>query len=261
LSPVIGAEIGDVDLTGALDPPVVSEIKRALTEYSVVFFRDQPLTIEQHVRFARLFGELFIHPASKALEGHPALIPIKADATSSQVAGEIWHTDTSCERAPPMGSILHLHVVPPVGGDTLFASMYAAYEGLSSTMRAMLVGLTAHHSGDKAFRGYYGDARQYPNADHPVICRHPVSGRPLLFVNRFYTTRINGLPGEESDQLLRFLFQHIETPEFQCRFRWHPNSIAFWDNCCTQHRALFDYFPAERRGYRIQIQGQAPAMA
>jgi len=182
---------------------------------------------------------------------------------AGRVAGEEWHTDTSCETAPPMGSVLHLHTIPPVGGDTLFASMYAAYEALSPSMKATLAPLTAHHSGGAAYRGYYADTagKTYPEADHPIVCVHPESGRKLLFVNSFYTTRINGLPRAESDQLLAFLFRHIETPEFQCRFRWQPYSVAFWDNRCTQHRAIWDYFPQLRSGFRIQIEGAAPVAA
>jgi len=258
LSPNIGAEITGVDLTRQLDNSTLAAIREVFVENGVVFFRDQALDHDQHKAFAKLFGKLFVHPASTPVAGHPELIPIKADENSTKVAGEEWHTDTSCEAAPPMGSILHLQVVPEVGGDTLFASMYAAYEGLSAPMRARLERFTAHHSAEAAYRGYYGEVRQYPKADHPVICVHPESKRKLLFVNRFYTTRINELTQKESDELLQFLFHHIETPEFQCRFRWQPNSIAFWDNRCTQHRAIWDYFPQRRSGFRVQIQGEAP---
>lgn len=255
LSPNIGAEVLGVDLSTPLDGETLGEVKRALIENGVIFFRDQTLTIDQHKAFGRLWGELFVHPASTPVEGHRDIVPIKADANSTKVAGEQWHTDTSCDEAPPMGSILHMHIVPDVGGDTLFASMYAAYDALSSSIKTMLDDKTAHHSGDAAFRGFYNQDRKYPNADHPVVCLHPELGRRLLFVNRFYTTQINGLPQRESDDLLQFLFRHIETPEYQCRFRWYRNSIAFWDNRCTQHRAIFDYHPNVRSGYRIQIQG------
>lgn len=263
LSPNIGAEIGNVDLTAPLPDAVLREVRQALVEHQVIFFRDQRMTIDQHKAFAQGFGPLFVHPASKPVQGHRELIRIHADANSTKVAGEEWHTDTSCEPVPPMGSVLHLHTIPPVGGDTLFASMYAAYEALSPSMKATLAPLTAHHSGGAAYRGYYADTagKTYPEADHPIVCVHPESGRKLLFVNSFYTTRINGLPRAESDQLLAFLFRHIETPEFQCRFRWQPYSVAFWDNRCTQHRAIWDYFPQLRSGFRIQIEGAAPAAA
>jgi taurine dioxygenase len=261
LTPHIGAEIHGIDVSGDVEGPVLAELKQALTDNLVIFFRDQSLTIDQHKAFGRKFGELFIHPATNRVDGHPELIPVKADENSTKVSGETWHTDTSCDPAPPMGSILHMHVVPPAGGDTLFASMYAAYDGLSESMKMMLAGLSAHHSGN-AFRGFgYDKTKSYPEADHPVVCRHPESGRKLLFVNRFYTTHINELPRQEGDEMLQFLYRHIETPEFQCRFRWYPNSIAFWDNRCTQHRAIFDYHPQRRSGLRIQIEGAAPVAA
>jgi taurine dioxygenase len=260
LSPNIGAEISGVDLSRPIDADVLAEVRSALTENQVIFFRDQRMTVDQHKDFARHFGPLFVHPASKPVEGHRELIRIHADEKSTKVAGEEWHTDTSCEPAPPMGSILHMHTVPEVGGDTLFASMYAAYEALSPTMKQTLDPLTAHHSGGAAYRGFYDDTggRTYPEADHPIVCVHPDSGRRLLFVNSFYTTKINGLSKTESAKLLEFLFRHIETPEFQCRFRWRPYSVAFWDNRCTQHRAIWDYFPQKRSGFRIQVEGRAP---
>jgi taurine dioxygenase len=261
LTPHIGAEISGVDLTKPIDQATYTEIRRALVENLVIFFRDQAITVDQHKTFANLFGELFSHPASTPIAGYPEVIPIKADENSKKVAGEVWHTDTSCNAVPPMGSILHMHVVPEVGGDTLFASMYAAYEALSQTMKTALEGMTAHHSGTKAYQGYLDNNKVYPNADHPVVCVHPESGRKLLFVNRFYTTRINELPQQESDDLLQFLLRHVETPEFQCRFRWRKNSIAFWDNRCAQHRAIFDYWPNRRSGYRIQVQSQAAMSA
>ena len=263
LSPNIGAEIGNVDLCVPMPDPVLSEIRQALVENQVIFFRDQPMSVEQHKAFARMFGELFVHPASTPVAGHRELIRIHADEKSTKVAGEEWHTDTSCNEAPPMGSILHLQVVPEVGGDTLFASMYAAYEALSPAMKETLGQLTAHHSGGAAYRGFYEDTagKTYPESDHPIVCVHPESGRKLLFVNSFYTTHINGLAKRESAQLLEFLFRHVETPEFQCRFRWRPQSVAFWDNRCTQHRAIWDYFPSRRSGYRIQIEGRAPVAA
>jgi taurine dioxygenase len=262
LTPNIGAEVFGVDLTRPLPAEALVEVRRAFTENGVIFFRDQTLSIAQHMAFAANWGDLFVHPASKPVEGYKELIRIYADENSKKVAGEAWHTDTSCEASPPLGSMLHMHVVPETGGDTLFASMYAAYDALSPSMKTLLEGKTAHHSGTLAYRGYYENQdKKYPNADHPVICVHPDSGRKLLFVNRFYTTRINELPESESDDILRLLLRHIEQPEFQCRFRWKPNSIAFWDNRCTQHKAIFDYFPNRRMGYRVQIQGKPPIAA
>jgi taurine dioxygenase len=160
-----------------------------------------------------------------------------------------------------MGSILYMHELPPVGGDTLFASMHAAYDALSDAMKRFLEGLTAMHEGEHVYRGRYGvkdEGRVFPKAEHPVIRTHPVSGRKALFVNRGFTTRIVQLQRLESDALLQLLFRHIETPEFQCRFRWRERSVAFWDNRSVQHHALWDYFPQRRHGHRVTIRGDKP---
>jgi taurine dioxygenase len=177
------------------------------------------------------------------------------------VAGEDWHSDVSCDPEPPMGSVLYMKELPAVGGDTLFASMYAAYDALSEPMKRMLEGMTALHRGEHVYRGRYGvnDAgRVFPEAEHPVIRTHPVSGRKALFVNRFFTTRIVQLSRLESEGVLGMLYRHIETPEFHCRFRWRVNSVAFWDNRCAQHHALWDYYPQRRHGHRVTIKGARP---
>jgi taurine dioxygenase len=265
ISPVVGAEISGVDLAEPLGNRTFTQIHDALMEYQVVFFRDQHMTLEQHKAFGRRFGELHIHPAAPGPEGHPEILVIHADETSKRVAGQGWHTDVSCDAAPPMGSILHLHDVPGTGGDTMFASMYAAYDALSESMRDFLGGLQARHESRHVHGGRYGykgklrdgeDA--YPEAVHPVVRTHPVTGRKGLYVNAGFTTRIEGLTLGESRALLDFLFEHIKTPEFQCRFHWRNNSVAFWDNRCVQHRALWDYFPATRHGYRVTVQGDRP---
>jgi taurine dioxygenase len=162
-----------------------------------------------------------------------------------------------------MGSILHIRQCPPRGGDTLFANMYAAYEALSERMKAYLDGLTAIHSGEHVFRGMYAnygvkDKPSYPKAEHPVIRTHPVTGRKLLFVNRTFTTRILGVPRDESDAILEYLYRHAANPLFQCRFRWRPDSIAFWDNRCAQHHAMWDYWPHTRSGARVTVKGDKP---
>lgn len=160
-----------------------------------------------------------------------------------------------------MGSILHIRTLPDVGGDTMFANMYAAYEALSAPMQKLLAGLNAVHDGELLYRGRYTSAdagRVYPKATHPVIRTHPVTGRQALFVNSFFTSHIEGLKKAESEALLAFLFRHIETPEFACRFRWEKDSVAFWDNRSTQHHALWDYFPATRSGTRVTVQGDRP---
>lgn len=163
-----------------------------------------------------------------------------------------------------MGSILHLRTVPPVGGDTLFASMYAAYDALSERMKAYLDGLTATHEGEHVYRSRYrhqgidDTGRTYPKAVHPVVVRHPVTGRNVLFVNSAFTTRINKLPREESETVLAFLCQHAAKPDFQVRFRWRSHSVAFWDNRCVQHSALWDYYPQVRSGFRVTVRGGRP---
>jgi taurine dioxygenase len=263
LTPHCGAEIRGVDLSRPLGGPAFEEVHKALVEHGVIFFRDQRLTPEQHKAFARRFGELHIHPAyPRLLDGHPEIMEIYADETSKRVAGEDWHSDVSCDPRPPLGSVLYMLEVPPVGGDTLFASMYAAYEALSAPMRRFLEGMTAVHDGEYVYRGRYEGASEegktYPRAEHPVIRTHPVSGRLALFVNRIFTRRIVQLADAESEAVLEMLFRHVETPEFQCRFRWQPRSVAFWDNRCVQHHAMWDYYPQRRRGLRVTIQGDAP---
>lgn len=258
-TPTIGAEISAVDITRPLPPLVVEELQRALAEHLVIFFRDQPLDFESHKRFGRYFGPLMIHSGVAGLPEHPEIVAIHADESSKYVAGENWHSDLTCNAEPPLGSILCLHTVPPTGGDTLFASMYAAYEALSPRMQAHLDGLTAVHDGEHVYRPIVNDpTKTYPCSDHPVVRTHPVTGRKALFVNRSYTLRINGLPKAESDALLAFLYEHCANPSFHVRFRWQPHSVAFWDNRCTLHLAVWDYYPQVRSGYRVTVQGDRP---
>jgi taurine dioxygenase len=281
LSVNIGAEIQGVDLA-KLDDPAFDQIHEAFLRYQVLFFRDQVLAREQHLAFGRRFGELHIHPAARSPEGYPAIMPIHADATSTAnldqvkegkraVAGNFWHSDVSCDAEPPLGSILYLREVPEVGGDTLFSSMYAAYEALSEPMKRLLENLTAIHSGEHIYRaryptnevkdrsgyGYRGTDR-FPVSEHPVLRTHPETKRTAIYVNAGFTTRIKELEPDASDAVLDFLFKHVQRPEFCCRFRWQKNSIAFWDNRCVQHYAVFDYFPAVRSGERVTVKGDKP---
>ncbi|HYX03335.1 MAG TPA: TauD/TfdA family dioxygenase, partial [Reyranella sp.] len=239
------------------------EIHDALMENLVVFFRDQELSHDQHKAFGRRFGELHLHPTSTRSDGeHPEILVIRADEHSKHVAGEEWHTDVSCEPEPPMGSILYLKQVPPDGGgNTLFANMYRAYETLSAPIRRLCEGLTAVHDGAQVYGGRFGYAPKeggFPRAEHPVVRTHPVTGRKALYVNRNFTTHIAGLSRHESGALLEMLYRHSETPEFQCRFAWQPNSIAFWDNRAAMHHAMWDYFPQKRLGYRVTVKGDKP---
>src|SRR5689334_9465819 len=263
LTPIIGAEIGGIDLSQPLSNRQQDEVHRALAENKVIFFRDQLITPDQHVAFGRLFGDLHVHPAAPHEEGRPELMIIHADKDSPRANGEGWHTDVSCDVEPPMGSILYIRQCPPKGGDTLFANMYAAYEALSDRMKAYLDGLTALHDGEQAYRGLYAnygvaDKQAYPRAEHPVVRTHPVTGRKALYVNRGFTRFLIGVPRDESDAMLAYLYQHMENPLFQCRFRWSENAIAFWDNRCAQHRAMWDYWPHTRAGTRVTVKGERP---
>jgi|SRR6266700_1366006 len=262
LTPVIGAEIGGVDLSRPLGNRAMEEIHRALAENLVIFFRDQHMSEDQHLAFGRSFGDLHIHPAAPSAPGRPELMIIHTDEKSPRANGEGWHSDVSCDPEPPLGSILYIKTCPPLGGDTLFASMYAAYEALSDRMKQYLAGLTAIHDGE-SYRGQYAnfgvqDKESYPQAEHPIIRTHPVTGKKALYVNRGFTRRIVGISSDESDGILRYLYDHAENPLFQCRLRWRANSVAFWDNRCVQHRATWDYWPHTRSGYRVTVKGDRP---
>jgi taurine dioxygenase len=264
VTPRIGAEVEGIDLAQPLSEQTVDELQQALLEHLVLFFRQQELDFEQHKRFGSYFGDLHIHPNVKGPEGHPEILRIHADANTKRIAGDKWHSDVSCEPEPPMGSILRLYTVPASGGDTLFASMYAAYEALSQPMQAFLSGLTAIHDGAPNYAdrnrlaGVDNSGKMFPRAEHPVVRTHPVTKKKALFVNPAFTTEIVGVTKAESDTLLKFLFEHITNPAFHCRFKWQPNSIAFWDNRSAQHHAMWDYYPQVRSGYRVTIKGDKP---
>ena len=258
-SPHVGAEIGNIDLTRPLEGEQLAELRRAFTEHLVLFFRDQEIGFDDHARLAEYFGTIGRHVGVKT-HSQPSeddrVRRFHFDEYSEEVSGNVWHTDQSCAPIPPLASILYNHTLPPDGGgDTLFASMYAAYDALSDRMKTHLEGLTALHDGVRVF----GEGT--PRATHPVVARHPDSGRRLLYVNESFTVRINELPPGESKHLLAFLVEHCTQPEWTCRFRWRPHSIAMWDNRCAQHRAISDYLPNVRSGYRVQIDGVAAPVA
>ena len=258
-NPSLGAEVDGLDLTRPLTDIELAELKRAFTEFSVLFFRDQQISHDDHARLAQYFGTIGQHVGKKT-NSQPSdderVRKFYASGDEPRVSGNLWHTDQSCAPVPPLASILYLHTIPDNGGgDTGYASMYAAYDALSDRMKAYLEGLTAYHDGVPLF----GEGT--PSANHPVIVRHPESGRKLLFVNAGFTTRINDVPKEESDAILKFLFEHCIRPEWTTRFRWEPHSVAFWDNRCVQHRAISDYLPQVRSGFRVQIEGEVPPVA
>ena len=266
VTPRIGAMISGVNLSGDLGNQQFQEIHDALMSHEVIFFRDQHMTLEQHKAFGALFGQLDVHPGSPGPEGHREILVIHADENSNHVAGDSWHSDVSCIAEPPMGSILHLNTIPEGGGgDTLFASAGAAYDALSDTLKAFLKPLTAIHAGEQVYRGRYkhqgidDSGKTYPESEHPVVRTHPVSGRKSLYVNETFTTRIPQLAQKESDAILKLLCDHIKLPQFQVRFKWQENSVAFWDNRSVQHHAMWDYFPEVRSGYRVTVKGDKPA--
>jgi len=264
LAGALGAEVRGIDLARPLDPPTQQGLHDAWMQHSVLFFRDQALTVDQHKAFARNFGELHVHPVLQQMadQGHPEIVVLESDAGRPIVADR-WHSDVTFEKCPPLGSILRAVAVPAAGGDTLWASMYAAYEGLSDTLQRLLSGLTAFHDGGRFRQIAKDDAQRRDlesrqSAVHPVVRTHPVTGRKGLFVNSVFTKGIVGMKPAESRALLGFLYEHITTPDFSCRFRWRKDSLAMWDNRCTQHRVLADALPEYRRMERVTLIGDAP---
>jgi len=249
----IGALVSGVALNEPLSNKVLDELHTALQEHQVLFFRNQPMDHDSHERLGRYFGELAGHSGVGGIEGHPNVVKIHADADSKFIAGE---------GKPPMGSILYLHTVPPVGGDTLFASMYAAYDALSPAMKAFIDPLTAVHDSNHIYRALFPDVdKKYPTNTHPLVRTHPVSKRKCLFFSKSKIIRINGLTETEGEALRDFLARHCENPNFQVRFRWEPHSIAFWDNRCTQHFAMNDYQGFRREMVRTSVKGSEPQRA
>jgi len=258
-SPHIGAEIGGIDLTNPLSNQQVEELHDAFARYQVIFFRDQKISFDDQIRLASHFGPLGKHVGgstiSKTTE-NPHVRKFHYDESSKQISGENFHSDQSCAPVPPLGTMLYNHTVPPEGGgDTMFASMYAAYDALSDRMKKYLEGLTATHDGTRVF------GPGTPVSVHPVITRHPVTGRKVIFVNQDFTSHINELPRLEGQRVLQLLIDHCDRPEWTCRFRWTAHSIAFWDNRCTHHKAVWDYWPNVRSGYRVQVEGTVPPIA
>ncbi|MFK7896727.1 MAG: taurine dioxygenase [Myxococcota bacterium] len=266
LTPTIGAEIIGVDLREALDPEDVLEIRQALLDHLVVFLRDQEITPAQHVAFGRSFGELCFPPFMTDHGDDPEILVLDQVAPRGE-GTDTWHSDNTFMAEPPLGSILKAVALPKQGGDTCFASAYAAYDALSAPMKEFLDGLTATHdltaTLQRANSAGHTQANiaevlaKSPPVSHPVVRTHPETKRKALFVNANSTTRIEGLSDAESRNLLPFLCEHIRAPEFQCRFQWSENAIAFWDNRSAQHLAVPDY--QERRiMHRVTLAGDAP---
>jgi taurine dioxygenase len=256
----LGAEILGVDLSREFP---ADQIRRAFLEHGVIFFRDQKLDPAQFMAFARRFGKPVEYPFVKGLDGFPEVIEVKKLEHERHNFGGIWHSDTAYLKEPPMGSMLLAREIPPYGGDTEFASMYAAYEALSDGMKRLLDGMYAVNASAKADVTRTREDRvkeysQHYEAEHPVVRTHPETGRKALYVNRGHTVRFRGMTEAESAPLLEFLFQHQVKPEFTCRFVWQVGSLAFWDNRCTQHNPINDYHGFRRVMHRITLAGDKP---
>lgn len=270
LSPALGAEIRGIDIARGLSNEQFSELRQAFVDYGVIFLRDQQLSPEQHIAFAERWGRININRFFKADDDYPVIAEVRKEADQKANIGSRWHTDHSYDEQPALGSILYARQVPSVGGDTLFASMYAAYDGLSDGLKRMLSSMSAFHTSRQSFgEGAYtaemiddlggrlgnaGAATQ--DAIHPVIIRHPLSGRAALYVNREFTQRFDGWSEAESQPLLEYLYQHASRNEYTCRFNWRQGSIAIWDNRATHHCALNDYHGERRLMHRITIEGE-----
>ena len=263
LSPTIGAELSGVDLGADLDDETIAEVRRALLEYKVVFFRDQHISTEQHLDFARRFGELETHPFAPQKDGYPEVLLLEKN---EQMGGyeNVWHSDVTWRLKPSLGSVLRARTVPEVGGDTLFCDMYAAYEGLDEDVRASLDGLRAVHDFTRTFgrtldpEALAQKQKEFPAAEHPVVRTHPETGRKALYVNAAFTSHVLGMARDESRRLLDLLYRQATVPEYQCRFRWRTDSVAFWDNRAVQHYAASDYWPQRRVMERVTIVGDTP---
>jgi taurine dioxygenase len=268
LKPNIGAEVRGVNVKEPLEPAAIETLHQALAEHGVLVFQDQDLTVEQQMAFGRRFGNLSVHPFSAHLAGHPEVIVLDYTADNPPSLTDIWHSDETFRAEPPMATMLHAKIVPALGGDTLFANMAAAYEGLSAPMKQLINDLDAVHD-FKPFRSLFthSDAHrkrlhemedQFPPVLHPVVRIHPVSGAKVLFVNPQFTLHIDGMKADESRALLDLLFRQASVPEYQMRLEWRRHTLALWDNRLVQHYAVHDYYPQRRRLERVTIMGDRP---
>ena len=263
----LGAEIAGIDLTSQLDANDEKKIKDLLTEYEVLFFRNQDISPENHKALAASFGALQQHPAYKTVEHFPMLTILETTPESHTIT-QTWHHDMTFMAKPPMGAVMHSKIIPQKGGDTLWSSMTTAYDALSDHMQHFLSGLTANHDFANAFKASLAEPggrerlqlalESNPPVEHPVIVTHPISGKKVIYVNALFTTHIIGMKPKESQALLSFLYRHIMMPDFTCRFHWQVNSIAIWDNCSTQHTSIDDFQPGHRWFQRITIDGETP---
>ncbi|MCC5886734.1 MAG: TauD/TfdA family dioxygenase [Gammaproteobacteria bacterium] len=272
LTPTIGAEVGDVDLALPLEAEVIDEVRQALAEWKVLFFREQRITRERQVEFAAVFGPVEGHPFARLTgvygkaqpDDAPEVFRFVKDERSPGVEN-FWHNDLSFQPCPSMATVLRAVEVPPVGGDTLWCDMAAAFENLPEDLKERVSNLSAEHDWFDNFGNTMSEEARnqlrphHPPVIHPVAPRHPVTGRRCLFVNRIFTKRIIDVGAQESKELLETLFEQPNYCEYQCRFRWRPDSIALWDNRASQHYAVSDYAPQRRVMERVSVQGPRPA--
>jgi len=266
LSGALGAEVVGVDLGRSLDDATFGAIHRAFVDFGVLCFREQQITPQQQVAFARRFGALDVHPIVNGTDDIPELVRVLKPAGESASFGVGWHSDNSFFEQPSLGSVLYGVTIPPYGGDTLYASMEKAYLALSEPLQRFLDGMVAVHSAARAYdpkvtgehKYRYDERAINAEVQHPIIRTHPESGRKSLYVNQMFTQRIVGLTGDESRALLGFLYEHCVRPEFTCRVRWQPGTLTMWDNRSVQHYAIDDYQKFERLMYRVTICGGRP---
>jgi taurine dioxygenase len=267
LGPRLGAEIRGLDLKAPMDDETFRAFETALIEHKVLLLRDQHLTTEQHVAFSRRFGELEVHPMRPQGE-FPEILVLDNHKDNPVLSTDVWHSDTTFRRNPTKYTILRCQIVPPLGGDTLWADMEAAYEGLSASIKRAIDGLRAIHDFQN-FRVLFKNNEEdraklrkmedmFPNPSHPVVRTHSVTGRKSIYVNPQFTLRIEGLEPAESRAMLDVLFAQARVPEYQVRLRWTPGAIVFWDNRSTQHYAANDYYPQRRRMERTAVVGDVP---
>lgn len=265
VTPAIGAEIQGIDLGADNIADHIEALRAALLKYGVIFFRDQNLSQERHIAFARYFGELEVHPATPKDQPNPQVLRI-AHGPNSRGQENYWHSDVTWRECPSLGSVLLAREVPDCGGDTLFANMHMAYERLSDQMKRFCEGLTAVHDIARVFADRLDKApkdlhEKYPPQRHPVIRTHPETGEKAIYVNTAFTSHIEGMSAKESRWLLDHLYDTAKDAEIQCRFRWEAGSVAFWDNRACQHLAVSDYFPTRRVMERVTIAGDRPYFA
>ena len=263
----IGAELQAINLADGIDGELAATLRALLNEHEVLFLRDQAISAADQKALAEVFGPLQTHPAYGTVERFPEVMILESTRENPSKI-EVWHSDMTFRQHPPSVTVLRGFTIPEVGGDTLFASMTAAYEGLSPGMQSYLEGLTAVHDFSHGFRESLAEpggrerladaVAVNPPVRHPVVQTHPETGKKVLFVNALFTTHIEGLPPLESAEVLQFLWRHASLPEFTCRFSWAPDSLVLWDNRSTQHKPVNDFFPATRRLHRVVSEGDQP---